>query len=235
MQRPTALFFDLDGTLVDDDASVLRSCGLVCELLRSSLPRLDDSLLTETYVRVSQALWDTGKVLLANQHELRLQLWRETLALAGCYDEALAVQARGAYAAFRLEKPVLYDDALPALDALRGRYRLAVITNGLRDVQRHKFTETGLDRYFDLIVTSDDFGAGKPDPAIFRHALGALSLDPGRTWHIGDSLVADVAGARAAALAAGVWLNRLGLTWDVSHPEPPAEIATLAELPALLA
>jgi cyclopropane-fatty-acyl-phospholipid synthase len=60
-----------------------------------------------------------------------------------------------------------------------------------------------------------------------------LGLQADETWHIGDSLSSDVAGAKAAGLTA-VWLNRHGVQRTGSDPEPDYEIASLSELLPLL-
>jgi putative hydrolase of the HAD superfamily len=59
----------------------------------------------------------------------------------------------------------------------------------------------------DAVVYSSEAGSAKPDPAIFRRALGILDVDPTRAIHVGDSAVADVGGARAAGIA-GLLIER---------------------------
>jgi HAD superfamily hydrolase (TIGR01509 family) len=60
----------------------------------------------------------------------------------------------------------------------------------------------GLVRYFDIIVDSTLAGVEKPDPAIFRPALDALGVLPEEAVYVGDLYDVDVAGARAAGMAA---------------------------------
>jgi putative hydrolase of the HAD superfamily len=79
--------------------------------------------------------------------------------------------------------------------------RLAVVSNW--DVSLHDVLErTALRRLVDAVVISAELGVGKPDPAIFRAALERLGADASSAMHVGDSLEADVAGARAAGLEA---------------------------------
>jgi putative hydrolase of the HAD superfamily len=59
-------------------------------------------------------------------------------------------------------------------------------------------------------VVSARVGVEKPDPAIFRHALGLCGLPAGRVLHVGDSLAQDVQGAREAGWGA-LWLRRDGV------------------------
>jgi putative hydrolase of the HAD superfamily len=51
----------------------------------------------------------------------------------------------------------------------------------------------------DVVVSSAEAGASKPDPAVFRLALERLGVRPERALHVGDS-PADQEGARAAGM-----------------------------------
>jgi HAD superfamily hydrolase (TIGR01549 family) len=72
-------------------------------------------------------------------------------------------------------------------------------------------------RHFDHWSFSDEVGVYKPDPAIFRHALGGLGgVDPARAAHIGDLRRTDVAGARAMGMLA---VRYRGVEDDPPRPE----------------
>jgi putative hydrolase of the HAD superfamily len=93
-----------------------------------------------------------------------------------------------------------YPDAVPALRALRAAgCALVVVSNW--DVSLHeRLAETGLAPLVDATVASAELGVAKPEPAIFEHALAIAGVAPGRAWHVGDSVEADVEGATAAGL-----------------------------------
>lgn len=74
----------------------------------------------------------------------------------------------------------------------------------------HFCVELGL-RSVDHVVASADFGAAKPDPAIFLEACRRLGTDAGRTLHVGDTVLDDLEGARGAGLRA-VLIDRSGST-----------------------
>ena len=102
----------------------------------------------------------------------------------------------------------------------------------LAGLQREKLAASGLGDYFEIVVVSGEFGVGKPDPSIFRHALSQLRSDGSGAVMVGDNLTRDVDGAIAAGLE-GVWINRRGQV----PPEPRpglAEISTLSDLRAAL-
>lgn len=93
--------------------------------------------------------------------------------------------------------------ALPgAHDTLRALrdagHRLVVISNGFSAYQEPVLEALGMLAYFDRVVTPDRVGFAKPDPGAFR-AAGRLD------WFVGDTLLHDVLGARAAGVRAA-WL-----------------------------
>jgi putative hydrolase of the HAD superfamily len=98
---------------------------------------------------------------------------------------------------------------VPALDAMAAAgLRLGVVSNwdcGLADV----LDGLGVGDRFDVVAASAVVGAGKPDPAIFRHALGALGVAPAAALHCGDLPAYDCAGAAAAGVRA-VLIDRAG-------------------------
>jgi 2-haloacid dehalogenase len=85
---------------------------------------------------------------------------------------------------------------------------------------------------FTAIVTSEDVGAYKPSPRMFERGLAELGLPADDVLHVGDSLTADVAGARAAGIVP-IWVDRRRR----SGPEGPGSvraIRTLTDLAPLL-
>ncbi len=123
-----------------------------------------------------------------------------------------------------------FPDALPALRAIRARgVRIVVVSNwdvSLADV----LARLGLTPLLDGIVTSAEVGASKPAPAIFDQALAIARTSAERALHVGDSVVEDVEGARAAGIEP-ILLQRNG------SPEARGvrTIASLSELDGLLA
>jgi putative hydrolase of the HAD superfamily len=92
------------------------------------------------------------------------------------------------------------DGAVAALERLRAAgLSLACVSDwdiGLRE----QLAKVGLDHLFDVVLTSAEAGAPKPEPALFRAALSRLRAEPGRAVHVGDGDT-DRDGAGAAGLA----------------------------------
>ncbi|MBP7276185.1 MAG: HAD family hydrolase [Kiritimatiellae bacterium] len=126
----------------------------------------------------------------------------------------------------------------PLLERLAARYRLALCSNYPDgSAIRASLKRTGLDRFFDPVIVSADYGFVKPHPALFRELLRALGLAAENVAFIGDNWLADVQGARCAGLWS-VWCRQ----WEApeSMPRsaddlaPHAEIRHLTELEAMI-
>jgi putative hydrolase of the HAD superfamily len=111
----------------------------------------------------------------------------------------------------------LYDDVLPALDALREmNVRCAIVSNWDSRLPR-LIDRLGLTSRFEFVLTSAEAGCSKPAPGIFVSALERL--------HVGDSPDDDVLGAKQAGLHAVLVDRRKGAS---------AGLRSLTELPALI-
>lgn len=89
-----------------------------------------------------------------------------------------------------------------ALDALAGRIRLGLITDGDPVQQRAKLAATGLGDVFDVVVCTDDVGRQfrKPHPLGFELALADLGASPEETVMVGDGPDDDMVGARRVGM-----------------------------------
>jgi len=116
---------------------------------------------------------------------------------------------------------------VPAVLAALGEHGVARVVVSNWDVSLHDVLErTRLRPLLDGVVTSAEFGAAKPDPAIFHHALALAGATAADAVHAGDDVAADVDGARAAGIAA-VLVARDGAAG-------PDGVRTVATLEALL-
>ncbi|HMQ46462.1 MAG TPA: pyrimidine 5'-nucleotidase [Saprospiraceae bacterium] len=90
-----------------------------------------------------------------------------------------------------------YEGVALLLNTLQQNYRLGIITNGLKEVQRPRLAHLQLDHYFDTIVVSDEIGSAKPQEAFFQYAfdtLGGAARE--EVLVIGDSLHSDILGGQ---------------------------------------
>lgn len=130
-------------------------------------------------------------------------------------------------------------DAVPTLKALQERgYRLGLISNAADDTDVQTLVDKAKIRsFFDKILTSAGEGIRKPNPQIFQKLLDYWDLPPTQTAMVGDTLGADILGAKNAGIFS-IWITRRADTpanhahSDTIHPD--ATIDALNELPGLL-
>lgn len=222
-----AITLDLDDTLWPIWPTIARAETALQDWLRSRAPGAC-ALLADPQARHAlreQAL----RLHPAISHQLsavRLELIR--LALARCAeDTALAEPAFAVF--FQARQQVeLFEDALPALQALAARFPIVAVSNGNADIAR-----VGLARYFKASLSAEQLGFGKPDARIFHAGAQAAGVPVDAVLHIGDDAALDVLGALACGMQT-VWVNREDHLW--THEDHPHETVTsLAELPPLLA
>ena len=104
----------------------------------------------------------------------------------------------------------LTEGALEVVQTLHSRYRLAIITNGLRDVQRPRLAQSAICEYVADMVISEEVGAVKPERAIFEAAFQRMGQpDKDEVLLIGDSLTSDMAGGSAYGIDT-CWFNPEG-------------------------
>lgn len=118
---------------------------------------------------------------------------------------------------------------------LSGKYRLAIVTNGLKEVQRPRIAASPIAGLFDAVSISEEAGGGKPGPAIFDRAFTLLGLsaeDKGAALMIGDSLSSDIQGGVNYGIDT-CWYNPSKAP-NPTGPRPTYEIGDLAELRDIL-
>jgi putative hydrolase of the HAD superfamily len=254
-----AIIFDLDDTLVIEEASAEAAFIEAGELARSRYG-LDPRELHATIRKTCRDLWYafpshpycmtvgisswegmwaefTGaapelKPLRDWAPAYRIESWRAALLSHGIDDPELAAALAESFPRLRRERNVLFPDTVRVLDQLSPDYSLGLLSNGAPDLQRRKLAGAGLAGYFDQVLIAGEAGVGKPDPRAFELLMARLGSNPDSTIMVGDRLITDVQGAQSAGMRA-VWVNRSG---SVPHDGivPDWEISTLDELVPLV-
>lgn len=173
-----ALFFDMDGTLVDSDPIHI---AVFIEFLGAR------------GVEITEADY------LAQIHGRRnVEIFRDFLPDADPVEMDLAKEA-----AYRARVGASMDPmpgARDLIDRARSRgLKTAAVTNGPRANLEAVLTATGLTQAFDHTGTSNDVTHGKPHPELYEAALDALNLQPDQTLVFEDS-PSGIAAARAAGI-----------------------------------
>ncbi|EPR1452873.1 pyrimidine 5'-nucleotidase [Citrobacter koseri] len=217
------IFFDADETLFTFDSFT----GLQRMFLDYSVTFTAEDF--QDYQAVNKPLWvdyQNGAITSLQLQRQRFVGWGEQLNVP---PEELNDAFMNAMAEICAPLP----GAVSLVNALHGKVKMGIITNGFTSLQQIRLERTGLRDRFDLLVISEEVGVAKPDPRIFDYALEqAGSPDRSRVLMVGDTAESDILGGINAGLST-CWLN-------AHHREQPAGIeptwavASLSELEQLL-
>jgi putative hydrolase of the HAD superfamily len=260
MMKVRGVLFDLDETLIEEeasnDASALVACNIAAErygvepaallaAMRSCSRELWMNSQTIDYCReigisAREGLWGTFEGDGSKLRELREWIceyrrlsWTNALQAVGVRDGALGDELVDRFLRDRRERHVVFPESAQLLADLRYSYRLGLITNGAVDIQMAKIVGSKLGEYFATTVISGAHGFGKPASAIFAMALKELGVEAGDAVMIGDNLSRDIAGARAVGMKT-IWVNRIGRPRDSRYPDPDLEVRDLCSLKSIL-
>jgi putative hydrolase of the HAD superfamily len=207
-----ALLCDLDDTLLDYSGGVDDCWSHACET--GCAPHgIDPVPLIHALTASRRWFWDDAERHRRERVNM-LGAWTKIVTHAmdaiGVRGDGLADAIAREFAARRQSRMRLYPETIECLERLRGQgIRLALVTNGDATQQRDKIARHRLAGFFDVIVIEGEFGAGKPDEAVYRHALDQLRVDGTDACMVGDHLEFDVGGPQQVGIR-GVWLDRAG-------------------------
>ena len=243
-QKYPVVLFDLGNTLIYSEAPWPQTLDRSIEALTANLRQhgiaLDEAVFPGEFRRRMLAYYherDTEFIEYTTEYVLTNLLQEQQIELPGdgVVKNALRAMYAVSQANWRTES-----DTLSTLETLQSRgYRLGIISNAPdADDVEVLIDQSGIRRFFELILVSASIGRRKPHPAIFQLALDTFGVQPQNAVMVGDTLGADVIGANQIGMMS-VWITRRAETpanRDHLDPiQPNATINTLAELPDLLA
>ena len=225
------LFFDLDHTLWDFDANARETLLELYDTYRLTELGIDSpEKFIEVYTDHNHRLWRDYHNGLISKEQLRSSRFRLTFEHFELPEHLIPHQFEDDYVSICPTKTNLFEGTHEVLSALKTNYKLHIITNGFLESQEMKMSRTNLKQYFDQVFISEVIGLYKPDIALFNHALEAVGAESHQVLMIGDSLEADILGAKNAGIDQ-VYFNPLS---DPHNYEITYEINKLHELLALL-
>uniref|UniRef100_UPI00404884C2 YjjG family noncanonical pyrimidine nucleotidase n=1 Tax=Algoriphagus sp. TaxID=1872435 RepID=UPI00404884C2 len=225
------LFFDLDHTLWDYDRNVHESLAelyQIYSLQDLGIPTFEH--FSSSFHTVNFQLWDDYNLGKIDKQGLRRERFPRIFTHAGGNTAAIPTPFEEDFMHRTSSKPHLFPYSKEILDYLKKKYRIHLITNGFNESQAKKMNSSGLNGYFELIVTSETTGHKKPDPRIFYYALDQLQVEAAACLMIGDNPNSDILGAQRAAIDQ-VYFNPEGKETSISATY---EIRHLRELEQFL-
>ena len=228
------MLFDLDGTILDWQTGMEQHWREACENGCAQLDGLDVESLLPAIRSRRDWFWQDAERARIGRLDLdtaSATIVRYALTDLGAEHDAAAEAIASDYRARRFSALAPYRGAIETLQALRSRgVRMALITNGGARTQRRSIDRFHLDRFFDCIVVEGEFGCGKPDERVFRHALSTVACDACDAWMIGDNLDADIATPVRLDMHA-IWVDEAGAGLSVdASPTPHRIVRAITEL-----
>jgi len=230
--RVRAIAFDMDQTLIDFAGS--RQAGLEAVLAR--IEAAGFAVPRERFIESHDA-----HAVREDDHYHATGTWRPTgerfrdlciefaLPHDGFADELTATYVRVRYATIRP-----YPETRAALEALRPRYPLFLVTNGPSSHQHREIEATGLAPHFARLFVVDDYGLRKPDERVFEMVRDAAGVRDDEMLIVGDNPVADIDVPRRRGWATA-WVVRDAARRRRADPgRADAVVRSVADVPGLL-
>lgn len=230
---PRAVLFDLDNTILADDASAQQSWQQVCADYAPNLAVSSDDLF-RAIEETRRRFWnDTANsdINRLNLHKATREVVAIALGMMGLNSPEIGQRIAEDYRTRREETVEPFPGAIEALYKFGAKgIRLGLVTNGETVTQRNKIKKFQLELYFDYILIEGEFGVGKPDHRVFLHSLDTLGIKSGDAWMVGDHLHYDIAPAMELGLL-GIWVDWAGTGLPEDAPiKPDGVIGNIAEL-----
>ncbi|MCP4356826.1 MAG: noncanonical pyrimidine nucleotidase, YjjG family [Chloroflexi bacterium] len=216
--RYTWLLFDADHTLFDFDSAEVKA-------LRNAFAEFGfpyNGRTADIYRTINQQIWqqlERGEITVG---ELRTTRFLRLFTAVGVQTDPLPFS--DSYLRHLSQCGDLIVGAEETIQQLSQNYQLALITNGLSDVQRPRLAASPLTQYFTAVTISDEVGFTKPDPRIFDIAFSAMNQPAkSKVIIIGDSLTSDMQGGHDYGIDTcwfnpnGKTRNGLPLTFEIKH------------------
>ena len=218
--------FDCYGTLVDWETGISDAVTAVFAAHGVRKSREDILALfsnAEPKVQASDEFLEYRRVL---RDVMQFMAWEVGIRLPAAEADALSDS---------LPRWPVFPDAPGALERLRRRFKLAIISNVDDDLFR--YSEEALGIKFQAVITSKQAGCYKPDMNCFYEAQERLGLEDSHDkWlHVGESLYHDIGPANQLGIDS-VWVNRPDRGGGTSRTDatPSLEVAGLADLAQLM-
>jgi len=234
MQRPKAIFFDLDDTLISAYSKAPAAWTAYLTGCADALQGHAVDTVREAIMGYSRAFWADGerhRVWRQKLSEARRHCVEHGLAELGIADRALAHRIADEFSAQREAAITLFPGAIETLETIRRQgIKLALVTNGAAEPQRAKVRRFALEQHFDHIQIEGEMGFGKPEDRAYQHLIATFGVAPAEAWIVGDNLEWEVAAPQRHGLYT-IWHDVEGEGLPADSPiRPHRVVRSVAEI-----
>lgn len=236
LKKPHFIFIDIDNTLLDFDKCSMASARQAAAGQGLTLP----GNIRQIFKPINDDFWqrlERGEITIGQLHQQR---WGAVLKAAGLSGDGQRFEHD--FRASLKDQHIEVEGARDLLTYLSARYPLAAASNGPSAQQKKRLDDAGFSSCFSYIFISEDMGANKPSPAFFdacftavnadRRKEGKAPLRPQDTLMIGDSVTADIRGARSYGMAT-LWYDHDKAS-DLRQHEADEYVTDLGQIQKLL-
>jgi len=194
------IFFDLDHTLWDFDKNSRLTFEKIFKLNKIDL---DLSEFLEVYEPINLRYWKMYREERVSKADLRYGRLKDALdSINVRIGDEMINHLSVAYIDHLTTFNHLFDGTFEILEYLQLKYHLHIITNGFQEAQERKMINSNIRSYFKTVTNSEMVGVKKPNPKIFNFALNQANAKSNESIMIGDSLEADIEGAKHVGMSA---------------------------------
>ena len=186
---------DIDNTLLDFDKG--SAAGVKNVMDYYGIAYTEERL--QQYLAVNDGLWKRYERGEIEKEMIFKTRFKDFMAMFGV--EAEPLFANDLYVEGLKSKIYYRPHCMEFLDAVKGKYKLSAVTNGVTLTQEVRLAKSGLDQYFDKIFISEQMGCKKPEKEFFDKVFDAIGpVDKRKCILLGDSLTSDMQGGRNAGI-----------------------------------
>jgi 2-haloacid dehalogenase len=222
--RYSWILFDADDTLFDFKRSARYALGQT--LVDFQIAPTEAHF--QVYEGINHEAWlafERQEITATDLRRIRFERFMDAI---GEYREPVEMNAH--YLQLLSQTRFMLNGAVELVATLKSKhYKMGLITNGLHEVQRPRIRFAEMDKYFDVIVVSDEIGISKPHKGFFEHSFEQMGYpEKSEVIVVGDSLNSDIKGG----INYGVdtcWYNPKGSS-NLTEHQPTFQIQRLEEL-----
>lgn len=222
------ILFDADETLFDFRKS--EKYAFENSMHEFNLSYNEDYHL-KIYSDINTKIWKEFEEGSISQEMLKVERFKRLSNKLGIYFNE--VDFAKAYMNHLSDASFLYNESVQLIEDISKKHKLAIITNGLKEVQNKRVGKSIISNYFEMIAISEELQVAKPDPRIFEITLNSINhTDKSKVLMVGDSLNSDIQGGINFGIDT-CWYNPTKSA-NKSKITPTYEIDCLMDLKSIL-
>ena len=213
------VLFDADETLFSFNSYL----GLTAMLKRYGIDFTREDY--DAFQAVNKLLWVAYQNNEITAEDIQMRRFAKLAEQTGVHQIQLNQELMAEMA--KVSKPL--DGVMEMLETLYPEVKMGIITNGFTELQQQRLQNTQTEKFFEIVVVSEQIGVAKPDRKVFDYAFSQMDkLDKTKILMVGDTLASDILGGYNSGIDT-CWFNHANLVNDTKI-QPTYEIKDIREL-----